>query len=100
MNFIKSDGKKYYPSKIVCVGRNYVDHIRELGNEMPEQPVIFIKPNSAIGEALQPGVEEPVHYEGELSFMVEAGRLAAVGFGLDLTRRELQSRLKAKGLPW
>ncbi len=100
MKAIQVNGRTVYPSKIVCVGRNYVEHIRELGNEMPEQPVIFIKPNSAIGDVIRSNVIEPVHYEAELSFMIESGRLAAVGFGLDLTRRGLQSRLKEKGLPW
>lgn len=100
MKSVSLNGNEVYPSKIVCIGRNYVGHIEELGNELPEEPVVFIKPNSAIDEVLRPGVSEPLHYEGELSFMVESGRLAAVGFGLDLTLRELQSRLKAKGLPW
>ena len=87
-------------SKIVCVGRNYLEHIRELGNETPEQMVIFNKPNSAMSSALRAESEEPLHYEGEICFTVRDGRYHAVGFGLDLTRRELQSRLKAKGLPW
>ena len=100
MNFIKSDGKEYYPSKIVCIGRNYVDHIRELGNEIPTEPVFFLKPNSAISAEIRAGDSDEIHYEAELSFMVSAGKLATVGFGLDLTKREIQSRLKAKGLPW
>lgn len=100
MKPIKLDGKDVYPSKIVCIGRNYVGHIKELGNEMPTEPVIFLKPNSAISEIIHSSDVEPIHYEGELSFVVMSGRLAAVGFGLDLTKRELQSRLKAKGLPW
>jgi 2-keto-4-pentenoate hydratase/2-oxohepta-3-ene-1,7-dioic acid hydratase in catechol pathway len=100
MNFIKSDGKKYYPSKIVCIGRNYVDHIRELGNEIPTEPVFFLKPNSTISAEVNAGDNDDIHYEAELSFMVSAGKLSTVGFGLDLTKREIQSRLKAKGLPW
>lgn len=100
MNPIKLDGKDVFPSKIVCIGRNYVDHIKELGNEMPSEPVIFLKPNSAISGTISSSDIEPIHYEGEITFMVISGRLAAVGFGLDLTKRELQSRLKAKGLPW
>ena len=100
MNFIKSDGKENYPSKIVCIGRNYVDHIRELGNEIPTEPVFFLKPNSAISAEIRAGDSDEIHYEAELSFMVSAGKLATVGFGLDLTKREIQSRLKAKGLPW
>ena len=88
------------PSKIVCVGRNYLEHIRELGNETPQQMVIFNKPNSAMSPALMAASGEPLHYEGEICFTIREGSYHAVGFGLDLTRRELQSQLKAKGLPW
>ena len=88
------------PTKIVCVGRNYLDHIEELNNEVPDEPVIFSKPNSAISENLCAFHQEPLHYEGELSFLFENGRFSAVGFGLDITKRTLQNKLKAKGLPW
>ncbi|MCM2678748.1 fumarylacetoacetate hydrolase family protein [Echinimonas agarilytica] len=88
------------PSKIVCIGRNYVEHIAELNNEIPEQAVVFVKPNSAISNELQAVHQEPLHYEGEICFVVKQGRFAAVGFGLDLTKRTLQSSLKEKGLPW
>jgi 2-keto-4-pentenoate hydratase/2-oxohepta-3-ene-1,7-dioic acid hydratase in catechol pathway len=71
-----------------------------LGNEIPEGLVIFLKPNSAIGTVLHSVLDEPLHYEGELCFSVVNNALAGVGFGLDLTKRSLQSRLKAKGLPW
>jgi len=94
------EDEKVYPSKIVCIGRNYVDHIKELGNEVPTEPVIFLKPNSSISEHVHSDETEAIHYEGEISFMMHAGELASVGFGLDLTKREVQSRLKAKGLPW
>ncbi len=89
------------PSKIVCIGRNYAAHAAELGNEIPDEMVVFLKPNSAIGDTLhaQNG-GEPLHYEGEIVFAVANGQPAAVGFGLDLTRRALQSTLKGKGLPW
>ncbi len=101
MQSIVVDGEKLYPSKIVCVGRNYVAHIEELGNEMPDQMVLFNKPNSAITDILRSQVDsEPLHYESELAFVVSNGKYHAVGFGLDLTKRTLQSRLKAKGLPW
>jgi 2-keto-4-pentenoate hydratase/2-oxohepta-3-ene-1,7-dioic acid hydratase in catechol pathway len=88
------------PSKIVCVGRNYVAHIKELNNEVPQQMVLFVKPNSAISSVLRSYHQEPLHYEAELCFMVTGGRFSAVGLGLDLTKRQLQSELKAKGLPW
>jgi 2-keto-4-pentenoate hydratase/2-oxohepta-3-ene-1,7-dioic acid hydratase in catechol pathway len=88
------------PSKIVCIGRNYVDHIEELGNEIPDDMVVFNKPNSAIGSTLHSNRGEPLHYESELCFIVQRGELSAVGFGLDLTKRTLQGKLKDKGLPW
>lgn len=100
MHAIHCQGRTFTPSKIVCVGRNYVAHIEELGNEVPEDMVVFLKPNSALGDTLYAARGEPLHYEGEIAFLVEGGQLAAVGFGLDLTKRGLQSRLKDKGLPW
>jgi len=100
MKSVRLDGEEVFPTKIVCIGRNYVEHIRELGNEIPAEPVIFIKPNSAIADDIRPGAPGEIHYEGEISFIIRAGEPVAVGFGLDLTRRDLQSRLKARGLPW
>lgn len=101
MQSIHVNGRALTPSKIVCIGRNYVAHIAELGNEIPDAMVVFNKPNSAISQQLRATAGgEALHYEGELAFVVSQGRLAAVGFGLDLTRRELQSGLKSKGLPW
>ena len=100
MNSIKFDGKDIYPSKIVCIGRNYVDHIKELHNEVPKQPVIFIKPNSSISNEICSSKDEVIHYEGEISFLISSNKLKGVGFGLDLTKREVQSNLKSKGLPW
>ncbi len=101
MRTVDIGGEAVAPSKILCVGRNYVAHIEELGNEVPAQMVVFIKPNSAIGDTLHAARDgEPLHYEGELAFAVQGGRFAAVGFGLDLTRRALQGTLKDKGLPW
>lgn len=100
-NTILFEGRKIKPSKIVCIGRNYVDHITELGNEVPDEMVVFLKPNSAISNTLHSThLGEPLHYEGELSFLVQQGCFAAVAFGLDLTKRSLQSKLKGKGLPW
>jgi len=100
MKTITLDKKQIHPSKVVCIGRNYVDHIKELNNEIPTEPVIFLKPNSSISEDLKFNDKDAVHYESEISFMVQSGKLAAVGFGLDLTKRDIQSQLKAKGLPW
>jgi len=68
------EGRTYQPSKIVCVGQNYLAHIRELGNEVPPEPVIFLKPPSAlIGDGEQiilPELSNEVHYEGELAVVV------------------------------
>ncbi|MCL1088461.1 fumarylacetoacetate hydrolase family protein [Shewanella profunda] len=89
------------PTKILCIGRNYVDHIHELGNEIPEDMVVFLKPNSAISTVLHSEHQgETLHYETELCFMFQQGRFTHVAVGLDLTKRDLQSKLKAKGLPW
>ena len=62
--------------------------------------VVFMKPNSAIAPELVSGGDEPHHYEAELCFLCHGGAFAGVSIGIDLTRRGLQSKLKAKGLPW
>ena len=101
MKAVNVIGVPIYPSKIVCVGRNYMAHIQELGNEISGSMVVFNKPNSAITDTLHSRIDEQaLHYEGELAFTVHDGKLAAVGFGLDLTKRALQTALKEKGLPW
>lgn len=100
MKSVSWDGRAVQPSKIVCIGRNYAAHIAELGNEIPDEPVFFLKPNSAISSEVHSNPEQPIHYEGEITFLVSGGQLRAVGFGLDLTKRALQTRLKSKGLPW
>ncbi|WP_407334365.1 fumarylacetoacetate hydrolase family protein [Enterovibrio sp. 27052020O] len=101
--------------KVVCIGRNYVEHAQELNNPIPDEPVLFIKPSTAlVGSSSSLVLKEtlsPIHYEAELSVLIgqplthatEAEvREAIVGLGvaLDLTRREAQSALKEKGLPW
>ena len=100
MNTICINKNTITPSKIVCVGRNYYAHICELNNEIPDQMVLFSKPNSAISHELNSYHQESIHYEGELAFVFENGRFSAVGFGFDLTKRALQSQLKKKSLPW
>ncbi|WP_180080446.1 MULTISPECIES: fumarylacetoacetate hydrolase family protein [unclassified Acinetobacter] len=104
------------PSKIVCVGRSYADHAKELGNAIPDRPVLFIKPSSSL-VSLEQGISwNPAwgncHYECELSLRIDqtlkaetdpAKALQAVGavtLGLDLTLRDLQDDLKKKGQPW
>ena len=100
MKSIIVDKSTITPTKIICIGRNYVDHITELGNDIPDEMVVFIKPNSAISTELHSYHQEQLHYEAELCFIIKNGQISAVGFGLDLTKRGLQSKLKAKGLPW
>lgn len=101
MNNIKLDDKYITPSKVVCIGRNYLEHIAELNNDTPDEMVFFIKPNSSVSQDLIfPKLQNTCHYEAEISFIIESSKIIAVGFGLDLTLREVQSKLKEKGLPW
>lgn len=99
MKTIVLDSNRVAPGKVVCVGRNYVEHIKELDNEIPTSMVLFMKPNSCVSEVLSSG-KSSLHYEGEICFLIKNQKISAVGFGLDLTNRALQSELKAKGLPW
>lgn len=100
MKTIRFDDSTVTPSKIVCVGRNYVAHIEELGNERAEEMVLFCKPNSAVSDTLR-YFSAQTRFEGEICLlMAEAGRIAGVGFGFDLTHADIQNRLKTKGLPW
>jgi len=98
MKSIQFKNQEVVPCKIVCVGRNYVEHIKELNNEVPKEPVYFIKPNSTISEEII--YQDGMHYEGEISFLIKDKKIIAVGFGFDMTLREIQSELKKKGLPW
>ncbi|TEW54355.1 FAA hydrolase family protein [Psychromonas sp. RZ22] len=100
MQSVLLNGQKITPSKVVCIGRNYVEHIEELNNEVPTEPVIFVKPNSAISDEIATHPIDAVHYEAELSLIIKDNQFMAAGIGLDLTKREVQSRLKEKGLPW
>lgn len=99
MKTIDSYNKTLSPSKVVCIGRNYVDHIKELDNEMPKDMVIFNKPNSAISDTLH-FYSEDTRYEGEICFLIKDNTIDAVGFGLDLTKADEQNYLKKKSLPW
>jgi 5-carboxymethyl-2-hydroxymuconate isomerase len=105
----------YYIGKIVCVGRNYTDHITELGNEVPEKPLLFLKPTSAVifsGENIKyPEFSNEMHYESELVLLIgeevknaneEESEKAIMGYavGLDMTLRDIQNELKKKGHPW
>lgn len=101
--------------KVVCVGRNYAEHARELGNEVPTEPVLFMKPATALCSLDAPVVipqgQGAVHHEVEMVVLIgaplrdaseEDAKKAIVGYGigLDLTLRDVQDRLKAGGLPW
>ncbi len=101
--------------KIICIGRNYVAHIQELGNQVPEEPVIFMKPKTAIispGQNMQyPHFSRNLHYECELVLHIcKNGRniprklahefFDQITVGIDFTCRDLQDKLKQKGLPW
>jgi 2-keto-4-pentenoate hydratase/2-oxohepta-3-ene-1,7-dioic acid hydratase in catechol pathway len=108
--------EEFYPiGKILCIGRNYADHIKELGNETPERPVIFMKPaSSVIGEGEQiviPSYSSECHHEAELAILIGTGgkdipvgqamqHVAGYGVAIDLTLRDVQAELKKKGLPW
>lgn len=101
--------------KIICIGRNYADHISELNNERPSEPVVFIKPDSAI--LLQqhpfviPAFSDDIHHEIEVIIRInKVGKYidqkfahkyySEIGVGIDFTARDLQEQLKSKGLPW
>jgi 2-keto-4-pentenoate hydratase/2-oxohepta-3-ene-1,7-dioic acid hydratase in catechol pathway len=99
MRRVKYQNQEITPSKVVCIGRNYVEHIEELGNEIPSSMVVFNKPNSAITDKLF-YFSEQCRFEGEICFLIRNSKIEAVGFGLDLTHADRQNQLKAKGLPW
>ncbi|AOW84699.1 fumarylacetoacetate hydrolase family protein [Vibrio mimicus] len=100
MSHIQFANRSLSVGKVLCVGRNYVKHIQELQNSIPEQMVLFHKPSSAVTSNLRSFHQEPLHYEAEICFVVEKGQYVGVGIGLDLTKRQMQSYLKSKGLPW
>ena len=101
--------------KIICVGRNYADHIKELENQRPENPVLFLKPDSSLilknRPFFIPEFSDEIHYETEL--IIKISRIGKhiqpkfshkyynfIGLGIDFTARDLQSKLKKNGLPW
>lgn len=101
--------------KLICIGRNYTEHIAELENERPEEPVVFLKPDTAILLKKQPffipDFSNDVHHEVEVLVRInKVGKYIdkkfahkyydQIGLGIDFTARDLQAKLKAKGLPW
>ena len=100
MTAIQFNGKPVRPGKVICVGKNYAAHISEMDSVPAENMVVFMKPATSIGTELHAVLDEPLHYEGEICLLVQHDNIAGIGFGLDLTKRETQSKLKAAGLPW
>ncbi len=98
MKTVSFDNTQITPSKIVCIGRNYVEHIQELNNEIPSEMVIFNKPNSAIRNKLT--YFEDTRFEGEICFLIKNNKIDGIGFGFDLTKISTQNYLKQKKLPW
>src|SRR3978361_2327578 len=101
--------------KIFCVGRNYAEHAKELGNDLPEEPVIFMKPKSALLQShtpfYYPEFTNELHYECELVLRVSkngkyiqerhsSNYYNGITTGIDFTARDIQNELRAKGLPW
>jgi len=99
MNSIKYVNEQITPSKVICVGRNYVEHIKELNNETPDSMVLFNKPNSAVTNSLV-YFDESTRFEGEICFLIKDKKIEGIGFGLDLTHADIQNKMKQKGLPW
>ncbi|MCF6265208.1 MAG: fumarylacetoacetate hydrolase family protein [Desulfuromusa sp.] len=112
---IKNTKETYTVGKIICLGQNYLDHIRELGSKMPDRAVIFCKPPSSLlangGIIKIPDYSNDCHHELELALLVgKTGKhiqeknalthLAGYGVALDLTLRDIQSEQKSRGLPW
>ena len=100
MTTVQFNNRSLRPPKIICVGRNYSDHIAEMGSLPSAEMTVFMKPSASIGDSLIAERGESVHYEGEICLLIEQGRFTGVGFGLDLTKRDTQSHLKKAGLPW
>lgn len=101
--------------KIICIGRNYAEHISELGNERPENPVIFMKPDTAILKGNEPfyhpDFSNDIHHEVELLVKIKKEGKSIpqefahnyydeIGLGIDFTARDIQAKAKEKGLPW
>jgi 2-keto-4-pentenoate hydratase/2-oxohepta-3-ene-1,7-dioic acid hydratase in catechol pathway len=101
--------------KFICIGRNYAEHAKELGNEVPDEPVIFMKPNSAYHQPSNPfyypEFTNELHYECEIVVRISKnGKLIeevnaskyydSISVGIDFTARDIQTELKKKGLPW
>ncbi len=107
--------RQYSPQRIFCIGKNYAEHVKELGGSVPGQPVVFMKPVSCLvcpGETIQiPAHGNNLHHEAEVVVLIGTGgkdipvpaassHIAGLTLGLDLTLRDVQSDMKKKGWPW
>jgi 5-carboxymethyl-2-hydroxymuconate isomerase len=112
---VKNSENKIPVGKIICVGRNYAEHAKELNNEIPEYPIIFLKPASVLinsGEKIiYPDYSDKMHHEVELVLLIgenvknaddvtAENAIAGYAVGLDMTLRDIQNELKKKGQPW
>ena len=112
---IKGQNQAVIVGKIICIGRNYAEHVKELGNVVSDSPVLFMKPASSIvhdgGHVVIPDYSDECHHEVELAVLIGKGgrkiapgqalqHVAGYGVAIDLTLRDVQSKLKEKGHPW
>jgi 2-keto-4-pentenoate hydratase/2-oxohepta-3-ene-1,7-dioic acid hydratase in catechol pathway len=101
--------------KIICVGRNYIDHAKELNNPVPKEPVLFMKPSTALlinqRPFFHPDFSQNIHHELELVIQINKNGKSIdpkfahkyydkIGLGIDFTARDIQDKCKEKGLPW
>jgi 2-keto-4-pentenoate hydratase/2-oxohepta-3-ene-1,7-dioic acid hydratase in catechol pathway len=108
-------GERIQVNTVYCIGKNYAEHAQEMNSSVPNEPVVFIKPGTAVVDGnvpiVLPEMNSAIHYEGELVILLDAvpkntleteseSFILGVGVGLDLTARDLQKRAKEGGLPW
>ena len=101
--------------KIICIGRNYIEHTKELGNPIPKEPLVFLKPDTALQPKghpfFIPDFSNNIHYETEIVIKInKLGKhieekfahkyYSQIGLGIDFTARDIQEKCKRKGLPW
>ena len=100
MNTVNFKDQTIQPSKLICIGKNYMAHIEEMDSPIPDEAVFFMKPNSAISSEVKYNAVDEIHYEGEICLLIDKSEISAVAFGLDLTKRDIQTKLKKQGFPW
>ena len=92
------NGQPVWPSKVICVGKNYAAHIEEMASVPAEDMVVFMKPATSIGRKLNATLGEPLHYEGEICLLIKDRAAAGVGFGLGLMMHLVRERLCGGGM--